>query len=70
METNNLAAHLPFASSHPSVPTKISRATWAGLAIALFAMVGIRQVIVFFVPEPTFGSAVLKEGLILGVLEL
>ena len=64
METNNLAAQFPFASNQPSVPTKVSRATWAGLAIALFAMVAIRQVFVFFVPEPTFASAVLKESLI------
>ena len=43
METNNLAAQFPFASDQSSVPTKVSRATWAGLAIALFAMVAIRQ---------------------------
>jgi membrane protease YdiL (CAAX protease family) len=64
METNNLAAHFAFAPNPSSVPTKVSRATWAGLAISLFAMVAIRQVFVFFVPEPTFASAVLKEALI------
>jgi CAAX protease family protein len=64
METNNLAAQFPFASNQPSVPTRVSRATWAGLAISLFAMVAIRQVFVFFVPETTFASALLKEGLI------
>src|SRR6478736_8160316 len=64
METNNLAAQFPFASNQPSVPTKVPRATWAGLAIALFAMVAIRQVFVFFVPETTFASALLKESLI------
>ena len=64
METNNLAAQFPFASNQPSVPTKVSRATWAGLAIALFAMVAIRQVFVFFIPETTFASAILKESLI------
>jgi membrane protease YdiL (CAAX protease family) len=64
METNNLAAQFPFASNHPSVPTKVSRATWAGLAIALFAMLAIRQVIVFFIPETTCASALLKESLI------
>jgi membrane protease YdiL (CAAX protease family) len=63
METANLAGQLPFASDQSSVPTKVSRATWAGLAISLFAMVAIRQVIAFFVPETTFPSAVLKEGL-------
>jgi hypothetical protein len=64
METNNLAAQFPFASNHPSVPTKVSRATWAGLPIALFAMLAIRQVIVFFIPETTCASALLKESLI------
>ena len=64
METANLAAQLPFASNEPSVPTKFSRATWAGLTISLFAMLAIRQVITFFVPEPTFASALLKESLI------
>ncbi|CEF48362.1 unnamed protein product [uncultured bacterium] len=64
METNNLAAQFAFAPNQSSVPTKVSRATWAGLAISLFAMVAIRQVFVFFVPEPSFASAVLKEALI------
>ena len=64
METNNLAAQFRFASNQPSVPTKVSRATWVGLAISLFAMVAIRQVIAFFVPETTFASALLKESLI------
>ena len=64
METNNLAAQFAFAPNQPSVPTKASRATWAGLAISLFAMVAIRQVFVFFIPETTFASALLKESLI------
>ena len=64
METNNLAAPFAFAPNQPSVPTKVSRATWAGLAISLFAMLATRQVFVFFVPETTFASAILKEGLI------
>jgi len=64
METNNLAAQFPFASNRSSIPTKVSPATWAGLAIALFAMVAIRQLFVFFVPEATFASALLKEALI------
>jgi membrane protease YdiL (CAAX protease family) len=64
METNNLAAQFAFTPNQPSVPTKVSRATWAGLAISLFAMVAIRQVFVFFVPETTFASALLKEALI------
>jgi uncharacterized protein len=64
METNNFAARFVVAPNQPPVPAKVSRATWVGLAIALFAMVVIRQVFVFFVAEITFASAVLKEALI------
>jgi len=64
METDNIGAPFALSPEQPSVPTKVSRATWVGLAISLFAMVAIRQVFVFFVPETTFASAVLKEALI------
>jgi len=64
METDNIESSFALTPERPSLPTKVSRATWAGLAISLFAMVVIRQVFVFFVPEPTFASAILKEALI------
>src|SRR5215813_6708230 len=64
MQTDNIGAPFALMPKRPSVPTKVSRATWTGLAISLFAMVVIRQVFVFFVPEITFASAVLKEALI------
>jgi membrane protease YdiL (CAAX protease family) len=64
METENLGAPFGLMSNQSSVSNKVSRATWVGLAISLFAMVGIRQVFVFLVPETTFASAVLKEALI------
>jgi membrane protease YdiL (CAAX protease family) len=64
MQADNVGASLALTPEQPSLPTKVSHATWAGLAIALFAMVAIRQVFVFFVPEITFASAVLKEVLI------
>src|SRR2546430_94 len=64
METQNLGAPFALTPEQSSVPTKVSRATWAGLFISLFAMVVIRQAFVFFVPEITFASAVLKEALI------
>src|ERR1700752_3301578 len=64
MQTDNVGAAFALTPEQPSVPTKVSRATWAGLAISLFAMVAIRQVFVFFVPETTFVSAILKEALI------
>ena len=64
METQNPVAPFALTSDQPSVPTKVSRATWAGLFISLFAMLVIRQVVAFFVPGTTFASAVLKEVLI------
>jgi len=64
MPTNNLDASFALTPEQPSLPTKVSRATWLGLAISLFAMVAIRQLFVFFVPEATFTSAILKEALI------
>src|SRR5882724_11605215 len=64
METDNVGAPFGLTSNQSSVSKKVSRATWAGLAISLFAMVVIRQAFVFFVPETTFTSAILKEALI------
>ena len=48
-------------TDQPSIP-KISRATWVGLFLSLFAMVVIRYAFVFFMPEITFTSAILKEN--------
>lgn len=62
MQTDNVGASFALTPEQPSVPAKVSRATWAGLAISLFAMVVIRQVFVFFAPEITFGAALLKEA--------
>src|SRR4029079_7295891 len=64
MQTDYVGASFALTPEQPSLPTKVSRATWAGLAIALFAMVAIRQIFVFFVRETTFASAILKESLI------
>jgi membrane protease YdiL (CAAX protease family) len=64
METQNLGVAFPLTPEPPSLPVKVSRATWAGLTISLFALVVIRQAFVFFVPETTFTSAILKEALI------
>jgi membrane protease YdiL (CAAX protease family) len=64
METENLVAPFALTPDQPSVPAKVSRATWAGLFISLFAMLVIRQLVAFFVPGITFTSAVLKEALI------
>jgi membrane protease YdiL (CAAX protease family) len=64
MQTDNIGGAFALTPEQPTVPTKVSRATWAGLAISLLAMVAIRQTFVFFVPETTFASAILKEALI------
>jgi uncharacterized protein len=64
MQTDNAGAPFALSSEPASIMTKTSRATWAGLFLSLFAMVIIRQAFVFFAPEITFASAILKEGLI------
>src|SRR5215472_11337336 len=64
MQTDNVGASFALTPEQPSLQTKVSPATWLGLAISLFAMVAIRQVFVFLFPETTFVSAVLKEALI------
>jgi hypothetical protein len=64
METENLGKPFALTPSRPLVTTKTWPATWAGLFLSLFAMVVIRQVVVLFVPEITFTSAILKEALI------
>ena len=63
MATNNIGAPFSLMTDQPSIP-KISRATWMGLFLSLFAMVVIRYAFVFFVPEITFAAAILKETLI------
>src|SRR6266478_3579031 len=63
MATNNIGAPFSLMTDQPSIP-KISRATWVGLFLSLFAMVVIRYAFVFFMPEITFTSAILKETLI------
>jgi membrane protease YdiL (CAAX protease family) len=64
METENPVAPFAATPDQPSVPTKVSRATWVGLFISLFAMLVIRQGVAFFIPGTTFTSALLKEALI------
>jgi hypothetical protein len=63
MKRDNIPAWTALMTSEPAVATKISRATWAGLFLCLFAMVVIRYVVVFFAYEITFGWAILKETL-------
>jgi hypothetical protein len=64
METDNVGPPFGLTSNQSSVSKKVSRATWAGLAISLFALVVIRQAFLFFFPENTFASAILKEAVI------
>jgi uncharacterized protein len=64
METNNVGAQSFFVTDKRMAAAKISPATWIGLFLSLSAMVVIRYTLVFFVPEITFGSAILKEILI------
>jgi membrane protease YdiL (CAAX protease family) len=64
METNNIRSGSFVMANEHAVAAKISPATWLGLFLSLFAMVVIRQVFAFFVPDITFASAILKETLI------
>lgn len=64
METENIGAPVALTPNQPPLATKVSRATWAGLFVSLFAMVVIRYVAVFFAYEITFSWAILKETLI------
>jgi uncharacterized protein len=63
MEADNIGAPFSLRTNQPLV-AKISRATCVGLFLSLFAMVVVRYAFVFFVPEITFASAILKETLI------
>ncbi len=64
MEMNDMRAHSHVIAVKTASPAKISSATWIGLFLSLFAMLVIRYALVFFVPEITFASAILKETLI------
>jgi len=62
--TNDIRAASLVMTNDQALATKVSPATWIGLFLSLFAMVIIRHAFVFFVPEITFVSAILKETLI------
>jgi membrane protease YdiL (CAAX protease family) len=64
MESNNIRAASLVMTNQRAVAKKVSAATWIGLVLSLFAMVLIRYAFVFFVPEMTFASEILKETLI------
>src|SRR6266480_3487866 len=64
MERDNIEASSFLLTDKLSIAGNVSRATWEGLFLALFAMVLIRHAFVFFVPEITVASAILKETLI------
>src|SRR5437660_8606659 len=64
MEPENIGEQSFLMTDEAVVPTKVSRATWVGLFLSLFAMLVIRYVLVLFAPEITFGWAIVKEALI------
>ena len=63
METNNAGVQPFHLTDEELVAAKVPPATWLGLLLSLFAMPAIRYALVFFVPEVTFGWAILKEVL-------
>jgi membrane protease YdiL (CAAX protease family) len=64
MQRDNVSASFALTPEQPTLPLKVSRATWIGLAISLFGMLVIRQVVAFLIPGTTFASVILKEALI------
>ena len=64
MEINDTGAQLRIVPAKSSGPAKVSRATWTGLFISLFAFLLIRQAILYFAPTLTTSSAILKETLL------
>jgi membrane protease YdiL (CAAX protease family) len=64
METNNIRAPSLVVTNQRAAAKKMPVATWIGLVLSLLAMVLIRYAFVFFVPEMTFASSILKETLI------
>ncbi len=64
MEMNDIRAQSQVIAVNTESPAKVSRATWIGLFLSLFAMLVIRYAFVFFVPEITFAWTILKETLI------
>ena len=51
-------------SDKAAPPAKVSRASWIGLFLSLFAFLVIRQTILYFAPTLTTGSAIVKETLL------
>ena len=51
-------------SDKAAPPAKVSRASWIGLFLSLFAFLVIRQTILYFAPTLTTGSAIVKEALL------
>ena len=64
MEMNDIIAQSQVIAVNTESPAKVSRATWIGLFLSLFAMLVIRYAFVFFGPEITFAWTILKETLI------
>ena len=64
METDNIGEQSLLMIDKRVVAPHVSPATWIGLFLSLFSMVVIRYALVFFVPEITFGWAIVKEALI------
>jgi membrane protease YdiL (CAAX protease family) len=64
MQTNYDKAQSVFRSSNTASLSKVSRATWLGLFLSLFAMLLVRQAVSYFWPILTFTAAVWKETLL------
>ena len=64
MQTTRVEVQSPVMPKKSGPRVKVSRATWIGLFVSLFAMLLIRQTILYFAPTVTTTSAIVKETLL------
>jgi len=64
MQTNYDRAQSVFTDTKTASPPRVSRATWLGLFVSLFATLLVRQSVSYFWPTLTFAAAIWKETLI------
>src|SRR5439155_23354695 len=64
IQTNYDRAQSVFTDTKTASPPRVSRATWLGLFVSLFATLLVRQSVSYFWPTLTFAAAIWKETLI------
>jgi membrane protease YdiL (CAAX protease family) len=64
VQTNDIREQPLLTSGKIALPPKVSRSTWLGLCLSLFAMLLVRQSVSYFWPTLTFTAAIWKETLL------